>query len=180
MAEIAKKVNISLSAPEFTYFNEIKYSVGNDPLVQVDPLRRLASGNYLVTLRVKGTLKAKALATLLVLNRNLGSYRIFVRVRDSQGKLLTPITNNLTPRAIAILFRRAFSTNRLFKFVAVRDTFGLISVYPVFKVFVVQFYNDDLSDFYSNYNNVAAAVFRNVLRKSIQRATIQCSTARKK
>jgi hypothetical protein len=55
--------------------------------------------------------------------------------------------------------------------------FGNTFVYPVFKVRVVQFFNDDLSDFFSNYNNVAAFVFKDVLRNTISGTPIQFSTA---
>ncbi|MFC5468952.1 hypothetical protein ACFPPD_09475 [Cohnella suwonensis] len=50
----------------------------------------------------------------------------------------------------------------------------------MFKVRVVQFFNDDLSDFYSNYNNVAASVFRDVLRNMVSGTVIQFSTEQKK
>jgi hypothetical protein len=103
-----------------------------------------------------------------------------VRVRNFQGNLVKPIQRRLSPREIAKLYRIAFRTNLLFSFVAVRTIFGHTFVYPVFKAKVVQFFNDDLSDFFSNYNKVAAFVFRDVLRNAINGTTIQFSTARKK
>jgi hypothetical protein len=36
-------------------------------------------------------------------------------------------------------------------------------VVPVFKPSVVQFFNDDLSDYYGNFNQVASAIYRQVL-----------------
>jgi hypothetical protein len=63
MATPRKEAQIGLSPPEATYFNEIKFSIGNDPLVRVDPLRELPGGIFVVTLRVNGTRKAQALAT---------------------------------------------------------------------------------------------------------------------
>lgn len=180
MAASRKKVRISLSPPEVTYFNEIKFSVGKDPLVRVDPLIELPGGIFVVTLRVRGLRKAQALATLLVLKKTIGNIQVQVRVRTSSGALVKPIQRTLSPREIAELYRAAFQTNLLFKFAATRTIFGTTFVYPVFKVRVVQFFNDDLSDFYSNYNNVAAFVFRDVLRNRINNTTIQFSTARKK
>ncbi|WP_127532908.1 hypothetical protein [Paenibacillus kobensis] len=44
---------------------------------------------------------------------------------------------------------------------------------------IVQFFDDNLSDLYGNYNNVAAFVFREVLRNRISRTSIQFSTAQK-
>ncbi|MFC5467372.1 hypothetical protein ACFPPD_01495 [Cohnella suwonensis] len=58
--------------------------------------------------------------------------------------------------------------------VQLRAIFGVTYFYPVFKVRVVQFGNDDLSDFYGNYNNVTAIVFREVLHRTFSGITIQC------
>ncbi|WP_246070630.1 hypothetical protein [Paenibacillus kobensis] len=61
MAAAPNQVRVSLSRPEVTYFNLIKFSVGDDPLVRVDPLRELPSGAFLVALHVKGSRKRRRL-----------------------------------------------------------------------------------------------------------------------
>lgn len=180
MPSARKEVRVSLAPPEITYFNEIKHSVGVDPLVSVGPLRQVSGSGFSVTLTVKGLRKAKALATLLILNKTLDNLRIRVRVRTSEGQSVSPITGSLTPLQLAKLYRTAFRSNKLFCFVSTRAIFAKIYVYPVFKLRIVQFPNDDLSDFYLNYNNVAAFVFRDVLRNSISRTSIQFSTALKR
>ncbi|ULL13058.1 hypothetical protein DVH26_00345 [Paenibacillus sp. H1-7] len=177
MAVPAKQARVALSPPEATYYNEIKYSVGNDPLVRVAPLCTTENGSFIITLRVRGLQKAQALATLLVLNKTFGSTRVKVKVKTFQGRVAEPIRAALKPREIARLYRTAFRTNRLFNFAATRAVFGITYVYPVFKAKVIQFYNDDLSDFYGNYNNAAAFAFRDVLRNTIQGTTVQFSTA---
>jgi hypothetical protein len=180
MAAPRKKSGLQLSPPQFTYFNEVKFSVGNDPLVRVDPLREVSEGVFEITLHVRGFQKAKALATLLVLNKTIGSIRIRVIVRTTQGTVVEPIRRALTPQEIARLFTIAFRTNRLFDFAATRMIFGRTHVFPVFKVRIIQFFNDDLSDFFRNFNNVAAFVFRDVLRNTISGTPIDFSTAQKK
>ncbi|MGO4537848.1 hypothetical protein [Paenibacillus sp. 2TAB19] len=177
--DLRQKVRISLSPPEATFWSEIKYSVGKDRLVTVEPMVQLPDGSFQITLKVCGLSKAKALATLLLSTKSFGNTRVAVRVK-SGGKIVSPITTGLTPAKIVALYRIAFRTNELFSFVVARTPFGNTFVYPVFKVRVVQFFNDDLSDFYSNYNNVAAFVFRNVLRNVINGTAIQFSTAQKK
>ncbi|CAM3339343.1 hypothetical protein PALU110988_17130 [Paenibacillus lupini] len=174
-----KKAKISLSPPEFTYFNEIKYSIGKDPLVRIGPLADLGDGQFEVTLYVKGLKKAKALATLIAPDKVIGGINIHVKVVNN-GKVVSPIERELSPQEIAALYRIAFRTNRFFHFVTLRSIFGNTFVYPVFRIRVIQFFNDDLSDFYGNYNNVAALVFRNVLRTVIDDIPIQLSTDKKK
>lgn len=174
-----KKATIRLSPPEFTYFNEVKYSIGKDPFVRVSPLQDHGDGQYRIVLYVKGLKKAKALATLIAPDKVIGEIHLQVKV-ISGGKTISPITRSLTPKEIAGLYRVAFRTNRFFHFVALRTIFGTTFVYPVFKIRVVQFFNDDLSDYYGNYNNVAASVFKNVLHNEMNGIPVQFSTDKKK
>ena len=178
MAATRRNGRVGLSPPEATYYNEIRNTIGRDPLVQVGSLVETPSGDFVVTLTVRGERKARALATLLVRRRNFGNIRFTVRVRTSGGQTVRPITSPLTPQQIAELYRRAFDTNELFSFVRVRRIFGSTFVYPVFRARIVQFFNDDLSDLYGNYNNVAAFTFRSVLRNRISGTAIQFSTRR--
>ncbi|MED4751743.1 hypothetical protein [Brevibacillus choshinensis] len=180
MTNPRKKAQIRLSPPEATYFNEIKFSIGNDPLVRVEPLIEMPGGNFRITLHVQGTQKARALATLLVRTKQIGNLRIHVRVKTTEGNVVQPISRTLSPREIANLYRVAFRTNRLFNFAMVRASISFTAVYPVFKAQVIQFFNDDLSDLFNNFNRVAAFVFRDVLRNTINRTPILFSTARKK
>jgi len=46
----------------------------------------------------------------------------------------------------------------------------------VFTKSVTQFYNEDLSDLYRNYNEVSAGVFREVLKEKINGIDIDPST----
>ncbi|WP_301170138.1 hypothetical protein [Brevibacillus nitrificans] len=179
MANHRRRAQIRLSPPEFTYFNEIRFSIGNDPLVQVEPLRQLSGGDFLITIRVQGMQKARALATLIIATKQIGNLRIQVRVVTSEGNRVQPITRALTPREIAALYQTAFRTNRLFNFAVARATISFTAVYPVFKARVIQFFNDDISDLFNNFNQVAAFVFRDVLRNRINQTRILFSTARK-
>lgn len=179
MANHRRRAQIRISPPEFTYFNEIKFSIGNDPLVQVEPLRQLSGGDFLITIRVQGMQKARALATLIIATKQIGNLLIQVRVVTSEGNRVQPITRALTPREIAALYQTAFRTNRLFNFAVVRASISFTAVYPVFKAQVIQFFNDDLSDLFNNFNQVAAFVFRDVLRNRINETPILFSTARK-
>jgi len=178
MAAASQKARIQLSPPQNIYFNKILFSVGNDPLVRVDPLIQI-SNDFIITIRVNGDQKARALATLLVLSRQIGSIRILVKVRNAQGKLIEPNQRILTPCEVAKLYNLAFKSNRLFKF-AVSRRLPFIAVFPVFKAKVVQFFADNLADLFRNINDVAAFVFRDVLKQRIGNTAIAFSTAEKK
>jgi hypothetical protein len=173
-----RRAQVQLLPPQFTYFNFIKYSVGNDPLVTVEPLNQLGAGKFLITLRVRGLRKARALAALLLPRKVIGSIQLTVQVRTMEGRLVKPLRCAFTPSGIVKLCQTAFRTNALFRFAASRRFFGLVVVYPVFKARIIQFFNDDLSDYYGNYNNIAAFVFREVMRPTIGRTPVSASTVR--
>lgn len=179
MGEQSNNGGVGLSPPDVTYYNLLKYSVGDDKHVKVAPYVQVSDALAVVTLYVKGASKARALATLLNQNVTIGNIQIIVTIATSSGITVEPILEPLTPRQIERLFRTAFDSNKLYKFVALKELFGNVFVYPVFKDAVIQFYNDDLSDYYSNYNNVAAFVFREVLKKEISGTVIQYSTKKK-
>ncbi|EFM08543.1 conserved hypothetical protein [Paenibacillus curdlanolyticus YK9] len=179
MALAHRRAQVKLSPPQFSYFREVSFSVGNDPLVRIDPLREITPGVFLITLHVQGLSKAKALATLLTRTKTFGMIRVLVRVRNA-GRLVKPITRKLSPNQIEALYRTAYKTNRYFSFVTVQTGFGVTHVYPVYKLRIIQFFNDELSDLYANYNNVAAFVFRNVSRAIVSGTGIRFSTVQKK
>ncbi|WP_088832129.1 hypothetical protein [Paenibacillus tyrfis] len=170
-----QKSGVQLSPPQNIYFSKILNSVGNDPLVQVNPLRQVSSNRFLITVRVRGNRKARALATLLVLNKRIGNILIQVRILNSKGDLIRPIRRSFNRFEIARLYRIAFRTNRLFSF-AVSRTLPVRAVFPVFKAKVVQFFADNLADLFRNLNEVAAFVFRDVLKQKFKNIAINFST----
>lgn len=174
-------VKIALSPPWYTFANEVLNTVGKDPNVQVDSLRQVSSSKYSLMIRVKGLQRARALATIIRNTATFGNITVTVIVKTTSGTIAKPYpTSTLTALQIAQLYRIAFRTNILFSFVTIRAFVpgSARAVFPVFAKRVVQFYNDDLSDFYGNYNNVAAFSFRDVLKKSINNVTINFSTAK--
>ncbi|MFZ3589950.1 hypothetical protein ACOI1C_11875 [Bacillus sp. DJP31] len=159
----------------------MKNSIGADPCVTVLNLIELPKeAGYLIPILVEDQEIAEALATILTLQKDLGNLTIFVAVL-SQGQLVSPIGSNLTPEDIVKLYTTAFETNRFFKSVVAQEVFlGDVSVFPVFKKSVIQFFNDDLSDLFRHFNAVAAEVFRDVLRGEINNIIINPSTTDKK
>jgi hypothetical protein len=173
------QAGVGLAPPEVTYYKEIQNSIGQDPLIRIGSLDEVSPGVFKVTIHVRGTRKARALATLLVLNKSLDNVLVKVRVKASGGKQVEAIQGSLSPKDIKNLYRTAFHTNRLFKFAALHEIFAKVYVFPVFNHRIIQFANDNLSDYYLNYNNVAAFVFKDVLRGQIDDTGIQFSTEKK-
>ncbi|MBM7692761.1 hypothetical protein JOC77_002192 [Peribacillus deserti] len=172
--------SLRLSPPQFTYFNEVKNSIGKDPLVNVKEIKELPNGEYLIPVIVQGSSKARALAAILENRKHFGNI-VVNTVVIVRGKTVKPLKKNFTPRQLEELFDQALNTNRYFKMAVSRSiTPGTIGLFPVFSKRVIQFFNDDLSDLYNNFNGVAANVFRDVLKAEINNIPINPSTASEK
>lgn len=166
-----------LSPPQFTYFNEVKSSIGNDPSVEVLNLIEFPEGTgYLIPIIVDNRKKARALATILNLQKELGNIVVNLIVIYDRS-IVRPYGRTFTAEGLVDLYKDALATNRYFKF-AEEKVFapGTNSVYPVFTKSVIQFFNDDISDHYNNFNEVAAFVFRDILNEEINGILINPST----
>ncbi|SDW75249.1 hypothetical protein SAMN05444487_1069 [Marininema mesophilum] len=173
-------VRVQLSPPQFTYLSKLKFTVGRDPNVQVGDLKSVDGNTLRITIRVNGRQRARALATILTANKSIGNIIIQVRIVN-QGTTVCPIRRSLSPSAISDLYKVGLSTNDLFLFSVARGIVpgGSVAIFPVFRARIVQFFNDDLSDLFRNFNGVAAFVFRDVCRNRIQGSIINFSTQQK-
>ncbi|WP_409296970.1 hypothetical protein V1498_03735 [Peribacillus sp. SCS-26] len=135
-----------LSPPQFMYFNELKYSVGRDPLVDVGDIQEVSEGVYLIPVKVQGRRKAEALAAILNPQKELGNIIVNVQVKYRSQAVIPPEGID-TPREVEWLFDTALRSNRYYKFTEAREVLpGLTGIFPVFTKRVIQFFNDDLSD----------------------------------
>ncbi|MCL2336141.1 MAG: hypothetical protein FWC60_01840 [Firmicutes bacterium] len=165
-----------LSPPQYTYYNYIKHSIGNDPCVNVADMKEMGGGNYVIPIHVQGHERAVALATILELHKSMGNLSIDIEIFCG-NQMVTPSENTENSESLLKLYEQALSTNRYFACAKINELLpGYPSIFPVFKKEVIQFYNDDLSDLYRNFNGVAADVFREVFKSSINDITINPST----
>ena len=168
-----------LSPPWYTLWNEIKSTIGNDSEITVDDLNT-ASLPYIIPVQVKNDQKAVAIATIVSLHHQLGNISIDIQVKDANGNEVKPIYPT-TAKDLASVVELALSTNPWFKKVTIKPFSPFPgskdAVYIILSKAVIQFYNDDLSDLYYNYNNVVAYVFREVLNSAVSGISIHTSTA---
>jgi hypothetical protein len=158
----------ALSPPWYLFQSKMKATIGNDSCVQVSNLTEggsQSSANYLLDIHVScdnmGN-KAQALADLLVRTYSFGNPTVQVRIFDSGGRLAlaSPIPSD--PNATSALMQEALSTNRLF--VGVHPGRGRFPISIEFKHEVVQYFADNLSDYYGNMTQVASEAFRDILQ----------------
>lgn len=161
-------MTIKLSPPWFTFANEIKYTYGMSPYVHVEDLVQVGN-NYELPITVCNNKIATALRQILPLNRDFGGVIVNVIIYTS-SKMIVPIENiEYTPETLADTICTALYRNSLFvgtiltegKFNPEQiDILGQVVV--IIKKYIIQFYNDDISDICNNYNQIAAIVFSDI------------------
>ena len=164
-----------LSPPWYTYFNFIKESIGSDPWVRVLDMKEVSGSHYIIQINALREEKARALATILALRQSFGNIVVDMEVLFN-GRGVSPYEPPLTNDDLLRIFTQALGTNTYFE-IAKPGGFVGISIFPIFKKEVIQFFNDDISDYYNNFNGVAADVFREVLRPDVYGTHINPSTA---
>jgi hypothetical protein len=157
--------NSRLSPPWYTFANEIKYTYGLSPYITVNDLEG-EGDKYTLTIKVDNSDIATALRNVLPPIRKIGNITIDIVVLNSRDRVV-PVTNKTyTPQTLAQTFCTALYKNPLFIGTVLtakkipppmQSTIGDVVI--VIKKSVVQFFNDDISDLCSNYNEVAAKVF---------------------
>jgi hypothetical protein len=168
---------VRLSPPHYTLWNEIKASIGRDPGVTVNPLDT-SSSPFIVPIDVADHDKAVAIASIMTLLHQLGNIRVEVQVKDGEANPVFPEVPE-SVQQLANMVEKALGDNDWFVKVVTKPLVpksSRIIVFAVFQKAVIQFFNDDLSDLYHNYNNVVAFVFSDVLNPAPGGFSLYCST----
>lgn len=159
---------IELSPPWYTLANEIKYTYGLSRYVTVNDLVENGIG-YELDIDVSNDVVANALRQILPVDVNFGGTNVDIVIKNSSGEIVNVANQAYTPESLGDLFCYALYANPLF--VGSVLTSGKLNpiqqgsvgdVVVIIKPCVVQFYNDDISDLCSNYNEVASKVFAGV------------------
>lgn len=167
-----------LSPPWYTLWNEINSSVGATPGVQVAPLDT-SKMPYVTTLTVSDDMQAKMLASVLTPLHQLGNITVQVVVKNAQGQVVSPATPSSGEELVKML-TTGLKGNPYFVEAVAQELFphAPVVVFAVFTKSVIQFYNDNLSDLYRNFNGVTANVFADVLMPAPGNIRLLCSTAK--
>jgi len=164
-----------LSPPWHTHYNFIRESIGSDPCVKVSDMAEASRFQYIIQIQAHSEEKARALATILELRQTFGKIIVDIEVLY-KGRGVSPYEPPLTAGDLVRVFNQALGTNTYFTGVKPGGV-AAVSIFPIFKKEVIQFFNDDISDYYNNFNGVAADVFAKVLRSNIYGTNINPSTA---
>ena len=142
---------LELSAPWTSFLNMIKVMFEKDDEVTVN----YDEGAKKIKILVDNPDKAEALTKLLPTRKTFGNVVLEIEV----------IPENSETNELEVLMKRAFSGNKAVKDIITTDltpvSFG--AVYTLFAKEVVQFFNDDLTDYHGEcstlYEDIAREIF---------------------
>ena len=149
-------LNLKLEAPWYTYQKKVKALFENDPDINVGDIYEPENceNDYAFDIEVKNHDKFMALSAVMHGVKEFGNIRLGVVLYDEENSDVHPGYN---------LFSTIFKGNRIVKDLqVVPDQTGTEHVYVRFQPEVVQFFDDDLSDFSGNWNGLAEDIARDV------------------
>ena len=141
---------IRLSAPWYTYYQELEILFRRDPEVRVlydDEAKE-------ISLYVDNSVKAFALTELLPTEKTFGNIVLKIMVIPKNG-----VT---APKSKLLLFEDAFRGNPSVSYTKKMDSMGAFDFcYIVFRHEVVQYFNDNLGD----VNGMCSTLYENIARR---------------
>lgn len=147
--------------------NKIAYTIGVDSEVEVSELIECEQkGKYEVIISTDDKKKGRALNTLIKSKQHYGDIIVNIKVTDKKGNIYNSC-DILCKDNIVECINDAFKDNNLYVTTIVPQMEEHNAIYPIFKPIIVQFFNDDLSDYYNNYNGYPAQIFKEILNVNI-------------
>lgn len=157
----------TLSPPQYGLWREIKGSFGASPNVQVKEIYE-ENGVNIIDIVGSDADVCNGLAYVMTLSYNFGGIKVTVRILDKGGNQYTAPILKEGENAAEVLkkhFQNALQGNPYFSRVLdISSGFVGVYVWIEFQPKVIQFWNDNIGDYYGNNNYVAADVFSGVCR----------------
>lgn len=142
---------MNLSAPWYTYAKKVKAFFAYDDEVSVGDLEKLGNGHYSLTITVANPTKAYALEKLVKPDTVFGETHVFTDVAlegvDGTEKIL----------------KAAFKGHLAVADVAKKLVPGGKVVYLRFLPEIIQFFDDDISDYSGNYTELINKVAEDII-----------------
>lgn len=153
--ENTKEQNVGISSPWMTYYKKLVALFFDDPELEV----KWNEDEKSIIIESTNTFKIMALEKLLEPTVTYGNVTITVKCLVKDG----------SEESVASIFRTAFAGNPHISEVIEQETMGCIDqTFVLFKPEVIQFFNDDLTDYYGNWNGLSEDIMRDVINKNLR------------
>lgn len=150
---------LKIQSPWIITYKKIVALFGRDADLEISSIVGLPDGNYGLSIFSKNTPKLQAIEKILKSEYTFGNVKLYISfIFEENNK------DSIT----AVDFKTAFSGNSILSNVYEREdiTRTTINTYVLFSKEVIQFFNDNLKDFYGNYNGLAEDIAREIFNES--------------
>ena len=174
----------AISPPQYSLQRQLESSFGADPCVTVSEVYEQGDG-WMIDVQGCDVEINSGLAFVLKKDYDFGGIRVTVRVLDSDGNPVVddaPLVPDDPGETVREFFHKALRDNPYFAQFPGQDGGSVIPfVWIEIETEVIQYWNDNIGDFYGNDNRVAASVFQEVCNLDFfGSVTVQFTTAVKK
>lgn len=154
---IEKSMITKLSPPWYEYHRKVQAMFGRDPEVHIKDLADLGDGKFSYMILVYNKEKAEAIKAILPQKVEMGNVTI-------ETAILGPEENEVKPseKSVTENYEAAFAGNPIFEQAITREILSFEMNYCIFKKEVIQFWNDNLSDYCGNYNGLASDIAKEI------------------
>ncbi len=149
-----KQKKVGIQAPWYTVLGYIKAIFASDPEVVVaEDYDKSDDGTYILVIDVRNWEKFKAIKDTMVQSFVFGNVTVKIDLQCSVnvGETISDIEK----------MKKVFEGNRIVRrIIEVEDIAKTKHGYVIFQPEVIQFYNDDLTDYMGNFNGLAEDIAR--------------------
>lgn len=168
--DAAQPLQPTLSPPWITLYNKILNTIGADPTFTVQAPSDQGDSFVIRIASVGGGSSPYGLAGVLKPRYSMGNITVQVQVLDPSGKPIAPQLPSGADPVGAVVMAVGTGLAKNPYLVTVVNTVGkfppgysMPQVEVVFTKSIIQFYNDDMTDLYGNFNGITADVFEDIL-----------------
>ncbi len=149
---------IKLSPTWHTYHRKVNALFGKDPDIIIKDLAKIDDGSYTYMMLISNKEKAAAIKAILPSTVTFGSINVNACILGPEEDEIIPITGSEVD-----IYKSAFSGNPIVTQILEIKASGISFAYCIFKKEIVQFWNDDLSDYRGNFNGLPSDIARELL-----------------
>ena len=155
--ENIKEEALGISSPWMTYYKKLVALFGDDPELEVSWKEEGEEKSVIIA--STNTFKIMALEKLLDPKITFGNIILTIKCLVKDG----------SEESVSAIFKTAFAGNPHISKVIDQETMGCIEqTFVLFKPEVIQFFNDDITDYHGNWNGLSEDIMRDVINANLR------------
>jgi len=165
---------MALSPPQYDLQQSLLHSIGRSPCVNVGEVYE-SEGKYYIDVRGCTGEITKSLEAILRRNWDFGGIRVVINILGPRGAVAATSVDQkvgMTMAAVESHFKTVLAENPLFIKTIGATTISPKMLWVEMDMGVIQYWNDNIDDYYGNNNEVAAKVFARLFKSSFNKGGI--------